>query len=37
VHTIDFGLSIESLVSDFLENHGLRFVTKNYSCRLGEI
>jgi putative endonuclease len=37
VHTIEFGLSVESLVAEFLQGQGLRLVHKNYACRLGEI
>lgn len=37
MHTIEFGLSVESLVAEFLEHQGLRLLHKNYRCRLGEI
>lgn len=37
MHSKQFGLSIEALVAEFLEHQGLRLLTKNYACRLGEI
>ena len=37
MHSKRFGLSIEALVAEFLERQGLRLLTKNYTCRLGEI
>ncbi len=37
MHKRPFGDSIEALVCDFLEQQDLSCVTKNFSCRLGEI
>jgi len=37
VQKIEFGLSVESLVCDFLETQALRCIHRNYRCRVGEI
>jgi len=31
------GKLAEALSADFLRKHGLRLITRNYSCRMGEI
>lgn len=37
MQTIQIGSNIEALVCAFLESSGLKYVQKNYRCRLGEI
>lgn len=37
MHANNAGLEAERLAATFLENRGLKLVTKNYHCRFGEI
>lgn len=37
IETKKFGTTIEDLVCDYLRQHKLKLITRNYTCRLGEI
>ena len=36
-HTRAIGANAEMIAREYLQQHGLRFITSNYQCRLGEI
>ncbi|MEX0943524.1 MAG: YraN family protein [Pseudomonadales bacterium] len=36
-NTLDLGYAAEEMASQFLQQHGLELISKNFRCRMGEI